>query len=84
MNLEEMNGWEKSFNDYSGYSGNFFQRRETRHSARLYLRGLLSDIPRKNGWQVAEHMGLEQPLPVQRLLNENNTRRDADLVGYHL
>ena len=82
VNVEHTSKWEKSFDHFFGYFGNFFQRSETRHNAQLYLRGLLADIRRKNSWQLAEMMGLEHPRTFQRLLDE--ARWNADLVGYHL
>jgi SRSO17 transposase len=33
-----------------------------------YLRGLLGNVPRKNGWQLAEHAGERTPDGMQRLL----------------
>ncbi len=43
-----------------------------------YLRGLLSPVERKNGWQLAEQAGDATPDGVQRLLY--NYRWDADQV----
>ncbi len=43
-----------------------------------YLKGLLSPVERKNGWQLAERAGDATPDGVQRLLY--NYRWDADLV----
>ena len=43
-----------------------------------YLRGLVSSVERKNGWQLAEQAGDATPDGVQRLLY--NYRWDADLV----
>jgi SRSO17 transposase len=45
-----------------------FGRRESRAHAVGYLRGLLSDLPRKNGWTIAEHAGYARPDGIQRLL----------------
>ena len=45
-----------------------FARREARRRAWAYLRGLLSPIERKNGWQVAEVNGDTTPYGVQHLL----------------
>ena len=42
------------------------------------LRGLLSPVERKNGWQLAEQAGDATPYGVQRLLS--TYRWDADLV----
>ena len=55
-----------------------FRRPEPRRRALAYLRGLLSSVERKNGWQLAEQAGDATPVGVQRLLY--NYRWDADLV----
>ena len=55
-----------------------FRRPEPRRRALEYLRGLLSPVERKNGWQLAEQAGNATPDGVQRLLY--NYRWDADLV----
>ena len=55
-----------------------FRRPEPRRRALAYLRGLLSSVERKNGWQLAEQAGDATPYGVQRLLY--NYRWDADLV----
>jgi SRSO17 transposase len=46
-----------------------FRRAEARGRAKRYLAGLLDRIDRKNGWQLAEHLGEPGPQGVQRLLN---------------
>lgn len=46
-----------------------FCRAEPRGRALRYLRGLLGSMQRKNGWQLAEHVGERSPDGVQRLLN---------------
>ena len=55
-----------------------FRRPEPRRRALDYLRGLLSPVERKNGWQLAEQTGEATPDGVQRLLY--NYRWDADLI----
>ena len=55
-----------------------FRRPEPRRRVLDYLRGLLSPVERKNGWQLAEHVGDATPAGVQRLLSQY--RWDADLV----
>jgi SRSO17 transposase len=45
-----------------------FTRREARHRAWAYIRGLLSPVERKNGWQLAEVNGDATPYGVQHLL----------------
>ena len=49
--------------------GRHFLRREPRQRAMRYLRGLLSNTPRKNGWQLAEQAGDVTPDGMQRLLS---------------
>ncbi len=46
-----------------------FRRSEARERAKHYLAGLLDRVERKNGWQLAEHLGESGPQGVQRLLN---------------
>ncbi len=46
-----------------------FARAEARTRVRRYLDGLLAPVERKNGWQLAEHLGEAGPQGVQRLLN---------------
>jgi len=45
-----------------------FARKEPHHHALLYLQAILSEIPRKNGWQIAEHARQPRPYVIQRLL----------------
>ena len=46
-----------------------FARREVWVQAGKYVDGLLADLPRKNGWTLAEHAGDRSPDRMQRLLN---------------
>ncbi len=46
-----------------------FARPEVHQHALLYLQAILSDIPRKNGWQIAEHARQGRPYGMQRLLS---------------
>ena len=55
-----------------------FRRPEPRRRALDYLRGLLSPVERKNGWQLAEQAGDATPYGVQHLLSTYVW--DADLV----
>jgi SRSO17 transposase len=49
--------------------GRVFARREPQLQAGKYIRGLSSDLPRKNGWTLAEQAGDQSPDKTQRLLN---------------
>ncbi len=54
-----------------------FARAEARTRVRRYLDGLLAPLERKNGWQLAEHLGEAGPQGVQRLLNAADWDADA-------
>lgn len=55
-----------------------FARAEARQRAQAYLRGLLSPVERKNGWQLAEAVGDRTPYALQHLLGRADW--DPDLV----
>ena len=62
-----------------------FQRSEPRRRALGYIRGLLGDAERKNGWQMAEQLGEATPDGVQHLLARADWDADAvrdDLTAY--
>jgi len=52
-----------------GRVGAVFARREPRLQAGKYVRALTAEVPRKNGWQIAEWAGDATPDKTQRLLN---------------
>jgi SRSO17 transposase len=64
-----------------------FARPEPRRRALAYLQGIVSETPRKNGWQLAEHAREARPDGMQRLLStavwDTNGVRD-DLRAYAL
>jgi SRSO17 transposase len=47
----------------------YFARPEPRQRCLLYLQGILSDVARKNGWQLAEQARETRPDGMQRLLS---------------
>src|SRR5437667_6095695 len=56
-----------------------------RSRALSYLKGVMSDIGRKNGWQLAEHAREATPYGTQRLLSAavwDETRVRDDLRNY--
>src|SRR6266705_3123116 len=64
-----------------------FARSEPRHRVLAYLQGILSDIARKNGWQLAEHAREGSPDGMQRLLSQAVWDTDGvrdDLRSYAL
>ena len=54
-----------------------FRRGEAREHATDYLRGLLADVERKNGWQLAERVGYGHPRGIQRVLDRYAWDADA-------
>ena len=62
-----------------------FARAEARQRAQVYLRGLLSPVERKNGWQLAEAAGERTPYATQHLLGRADWDPDVardDLRAY--
>lgn len=55
--------------DFHGRFADLFARSEPRDRSQAYLRGLLGGVERRNGWQLAEHLGESTPDGTQRLLN---------------
>ena len=70
MDFENSDDWNASFDNFFSHFAHLFKRSESRFCARDYVRGLLADVRRKNCWQVAEAMGLDDPQAMQRLLYE--------------
>src|SRR5579863_3930753 len=64
-----LSSWEPVIEDLFLRLDPFFARQETRIQARDYLKGLLSPVQRKNGWQLAEHLGHTNPYRLQHLLD---------------
>jgi SRSO17 transposase len=62
-----------------------FRRQAAHQHASDYLRGLIADVERKNGWQLAEHADYSHPRGMQRVLGryawEHRAVRD-DLRQY--
>lgn len=61
--------WEQRFDNLTQRIAPRFTRPEARQQASDYLRGLLSPVERKNGWQLAELLGHTAPHRVQHLLD---------------
>ena len=76
--VAEVARWAAGIERVHEYIAGRFRRPEPRRRALDYLRGLLSLVERKNGWQLAEQAGDATPDGVQRLLY--SYRWDADLV----
>jgi SRSO17 transposase len=57
--------------------GSHFRRAEVRTRVGRYLQGLLAEVSRKNGWQMAEELGEANAHGVQRLLEEADWDEEA-------
>ncbi|SRR6266566_167367 len=60
----------QALTELSARIGLRFRRAEVRSRVGRYLRGLLAEVSRKNGWQMAEELGDLNAHGVQRLLAE--------------
>jgi len=76
--VSDVRSWARELDAVGKKLARRFARSEPRRRAVAYLRGLLSDAERKNGWQLAERAGDETPYGVQHLLGRADW--DADLV----
>jgi SRSO17 transposase len=76
--LAEVAAWAKGIEAMHARIAGRFGRPEPRRRVLAYLKGLLSPVERKNGWQLAEQAGDRTPDGVQRLLATYDW--DADLV----
>jgi SRSO17 transposase len=54
-----------------------FRRSDVAASAGAFIDGLLSGIPRKTGWLLAEQAGLRRPYRIQSLLGRSSWNADA-------
>src|SRR5947209_16972965 len=66
--LNQVAAWSLTLSRWHERLASYFARPEPRQHALLYLRAILSEIPRKNGWQIAEHARQSHPYGMQRLL----------------
>ena len=67
LTVETVRAWALELTDVERRIGARFPRWDARCRAGAYLRGLLSPVERKNGWQLAEVNGDETPYGVQHL-----------------
>jgi SRSO17 transposase len=71
-------GWRDKLDELMARVAKRFTRVEPRRRARSFVEGLLSDLPRKNCWTIAEHAGDATPDGMQHLLSR--AVWDADQV----
>lgn len=66
--LGEISRWHESLRQLHARLRPHFARPEVHQHALRYLQAVLSDVPRKNGWQIAEQAREAHPYGMQRLL----------------
>ena len=82
--------WQAGLEELLGRVAGRFARVEARRRAKALVGGLLSDLPRKNCWTIAEHAGDPNPDGMQHLLSRAVWDHDAvrddvrDYVVEHL
>ncbi len=90
VQTQDVEGWANELEELHARIAARFARSEHRDRVKAYLRGLLSPLSRKNGWQLAEQAGEKSPDGMQRLLNsalwdQDEVRDDLrDYVVEHL
>ncbi len=70
--------WEQELSDFFARISKRFGRREMQARGMEYVKGLLSPVERKNGWQLAEALERRDPYSIQHFLNR--ARWDANVV----
>jgi SRSO17 transposase len=83
--LETVREWTLWLTEVERWLMPHFTRREARRRAWASIRGLLSPVERKNGWQLAEANGDATPYGVQHLLGRAVWNAEAvrdDLRAY--
>jgi SRSO17 transposase len=83
--IEEVRAWAAGLEAVHAQIAGRFARAEPRRRVLAYLRGLVGNVGRKNGWQLAEHAGEGTPDGMQRLMSTANWDPDLvrdDLRGY--
>lgn len=81
----EIGRWAEGLDTLHQRMSGRFRRIEPRRRARAYMEALLGPIERKNGWQIAEHVGEDTPYGIQRLVAGSSWDADGvrdDLVAY--
>lgn len=68
--LALVEGWERELDRVGDLIGARFSRYEPRRHAVSYVKGLLSDVPTRNGWTIAEASGHKTPDKIQKMLNQ--------------
>jgi SRSO17 transposase len=75
--MEEIAGWEAELDRMLARMAPHFKLAPSRKRLAAYVRGLLADVQRKNGWQLAEQAGESSPEAMQQYLYRGTWDPDA-------
>src|SRR4028118_1483835 len=75
--VAEVQDWAAGLEEVHARVAGAFARTEPRARVLAYLRGLLGQLERKNGWTLAEAAGEVSPDGMQRLLRPADWNADA-------
>ena len=75
--LGEISQWHERLRELHARLRPYFARPEVHQHALGYLQAVLSDVPRKNGWQIAEQAREAHPYGMQRLLSQSVWDQDG-------
>ena len=75
--VSEVQDWAAGLEEVHARIAGVFARAEPRAPVLAYLRGLLGQLERKNGWTLAEAAGEVSPDGMQRLLRTADWNADA-------
>lgn len=75
--LAHISGWHERLRELHARLRPHFARPEAHQHALGYLQAVLSDVPRKNGWQIAEQAREARPYGMQRLVSQAVWDQDA-------
>ena len=75
---DDIAGWAEDVQVWTDELGFLFNRPEPKRTFGLFIRGLLSDAPRKNAWGLAEQLGYRSPDALQHLVSRASW--DADML----
>src|SRR4051794_28566104 len=81
--VAEVQDWAAGLEEVHARIAGAFARAEPRARVLAYLRGLLGQLERKNGWTLAEAAGEISPDGMQRLLRTADWNADAAGAGAH-
>jgi SRSO17 transposase len=75
---DDIAGWAEDVQTWTDELGFLFNRPEPKRTFGLFIKGLLSDAPKKNAWGLAEQLGYRSPDALQHLMSRASW--DADML----